>query len=103
MAQHASLSRTQSATLIANGNVSVNGRREKASYRPVAGELVVVDIPPVQTREISGETIPLTIVFEDDALLVIGVPPDRVMMAAIYETGAGARSRNSRPPSSPLR
>jgi hypothetical protein len=40
---------------------------------------------------------------DDDALLVIGVPPDRVMMAAIYETGAGARSRNSRPPGSPLR
>lgn len=40
---------------------------------------------------------------DDDALLVIGVPPDRVMMAAIYETGAGARPRASRPSSSPLR
>lgn len=28
----------------------------------------------------------------DDALLVIGVPPDRVMMAAIYERRAGARN-----------
>ena len=40
---------------------------------------------------------------DDDALLVIGVPPDRVMMAAIYETGAGASPRTSRPSSSPLR
>ncbi len=29
---------------------------------------------------------------EDDGLLVIGVPPDRVLMAAIYETGGKART-----------
>ena len=32
----------------------------------------------------------------DDGLLVIGVPPDRVLMAAIYETGPGTGSRSSR-------
>jgi hypothetical protein len=32
---------------------------------------------------------------DDDGLLVIGVPPDRVLMAAIYETGAKATSRRS--------
>ena len=40
---------------------------------------------------------------DDDGLLVIGVPPDRVLMAAIYETGAGATSRGSRPVGWPLR
>lgn len=37
---------------------------------------------------------------EDDALLVIGVPPDRVMMAAIYEHRTG---RGSAPDAFPLR
>jgi hypothetical protein len=32
---------------------------------------------------------------DDDGLLVIGVPPDRVLMAAIYETGAKATARRS--------
>lgn len=32
---------------------------------------------------------------DDDGLLVIGVPPDRVLMAAIYETGAKAAARRS--------
>jgi hypothetical protein len=32
---------------------------------------------------------------KDDGLLVIGVPPDRVLMAAIYETGARATTRRS--------
>ena len=40
---------------------------------------------------------------DDDGLLVIGVPPDRVLMAAIYETGAAAASRGSHPAGWPLR
>jgi len=40
---------------------------------------------------------------DDDGLLVIGVPPDRVLMAAIYETGTEAASRGSRPAAWPLR
>jgi len=40
---------------------------------------------------------------DDDGLLVLGVPPDRVLMAAIYETGAAAASRGSRPAAWPLR
>jgi hypothetical protein len=40
---------------------------------------------------------------DDDGLLVMGVPPDRVLMAAIYETAAKTTSRNSRPSGWPLR
>lgn len=32
---------------------------------------------------------------DDDGLLVIGIPPNRVLMAAIYETGPTARKRSS--------
>ncbi|MEO5816141.1 MAG: RluA family pseudouridine synthase [Gemmatimonadaceae bacterium] len=65
------LSRTQSATLIANGQISVNGRAERASYRPVEGERVVVDIVPPSARPVIAEEIPLTVVFEDDEVLVV--------------------------------
>lgn len=41
---------------------------------------------------------------DDDGLLVIGVPPDRVVMAAIYETGRPAKSwLAGRPPRRTLR
>jgi hypothetical protein len=40
---------------------------------------------------------------DDDGLLVIGVPPDRVLMAAIYETRADATSRGSHLVGWPLR
>jgi 23S rRNA pseudouridine1911/1915/1917 synthase len=82
VADRISVSRTQAATLIANGNVTVNGRREKASYRPLAGDNIVVDEPPVTAREITPESIPLRIVYEDDALLVVDKPAGMVVHPA---------------------
>jgi 23S rRNA pseudouridine1911/1915/1917 synthase len=76
------LSRTQSATLIANGNVSVDERREKASYRPVAGERIRVEIPPPARRDVLGEEIPLAIVFEDEDVLVVDKPAGMVVHPA---------------------
>ena len=68
--------------MIANGNVTVNGRREKASYRPVAGDVVLIDPPAPVAREIAGESIPLTVAYEDDALLVIDKPAGMVVHPA---------------------
>jgi 23S rRNA pseudouridine1911/1915/1917 synthase len=65
------LSRTRSATLIANRAVTVDGRSERASYRATAGETVVVTIPAPPTREIVGEQIPIDVVFEDDDIVVV--------------------------------
>ena len=51
--------------------MQVSGRREKASYRPETGELVRVEIPKAEKRTISGEDIPVSVVYEDEALLVV--------------------------------
>jgi 23S rRNA pseudouridine1911/1915/1917 synthase len=82
VAERLGLSRTQSATLIANGNVSVSGRAEKASYKPRAGETISVAIPPSTKRELLGEDIPLHIVYEDEALLVVDKPAGMVVHPA---------------------
>ncbi|BAH38445.1 MAG TPA: RluA family pseudouridine synthase [Gemmatimonas aurantiaca] len=71
VADHASVSRTQAATLIANGNVLVNGAREKASYKGETGDVVRVTIPPPPGRDIVAEQIPLDVVYEDEHLLVV--------------------------------
>jgi 23S rRNA pseudouridine1911/1915/1917 synthase len=68
--------------LIAQGHVLVSGRREKASYRPEAGELVRVEIPVSEKRTISGEDIPVSVVYEDDALLVVDKPAGMVVHPA---------------------
>jgi 23S rRNA pseudouridine1911/1915/1917 synthase len=82
VAQQAGLSRTQSATLVAQGHVLVSGRREKASYRTQLGDVVRVQIPKVEKRAISGEDIPVSIVYEDDALLVVDKPAGMVVHPA---------------------
>ena len=76
------LSRTQSATLIATGLVLVGGRREKASYRPRPGEEVTVEVPAPEVREVLGEAIPLDVVYEDEALLVVDKPAGMVVHPA---------------------
>lgn len=65
------LSRNQAATLIADGHVTVDGRREKASYRARPGEKVTVEVPEPTGRPVEAEDIPLDVVFEDDDVLVV--------------------------------
>jgi 23S rRNA pseudouridine1911/1915/1917 synthase len=60
----------------------VNGRQEKASYRPENGEVVRVEIPQVEKRTISGEDIPVAVVYEDEALLVVDKPAGMVVHPA---------------------
>jgi 23S rRNA pseudouridine1911/1915/1917 synthase len=82
VAARAGISRTQAATLIANGNVDVNGKRMKASYRTERGDTVTVVFPAREERVISGEEIPLQVVFEDESLLVVDKPAGMVVHPA---------------------
>ena len=82
VAKRLDLSRTGAATLIANGHVTVSGRREKASYRPVAGERVDVVVPAPESREILPEKIDLTVVHEDESVLVVDKPAGMVVHPA---------------------
>jgi 23S rRNA pseudouridine1911/1915/1917 synthase len=68
------LSRTQAQKLIDNGNVIVDGRQEKASYKPEIGEQIEVTISPVSTGNLLPESIPVKILYEDDDLLVVDKP-----------------------------
>ncbi len=60
----------------------VDGRRQKASFRAEDGSEVVVELPDASVRTVAGENIPLTIVFEDDELLVVDKPAGMVVHPA---------------------
>jgi 23S rRNA pseudouridine1911/1915/1917 synthase len=65
-------SRTRAATLIANGCVSVDGAREKASFRAEPGATIEVDVPAApERRELLAEQIPVVVAYEDEHLVVI--------------------------------
>ena len=76
------VSRTAAATLIATGRVLVDGRPERASYRPAAGERVIVEIPPPVARPVVAEEIPLVVAYEDDDVLVVDKPAGMVVHPA---------------------
>jgi 23S rRNA pseudouridine1911/1915/1917 synthase len=82
VASRIGVSRTQAATLIAQGHVRVDDRPAKAAYKPIAGEHITVDIPAPARREIVGEDIPLSVVYEDADLLIIDKPAGMVVHPA---------------------
>lgn len=82
IAQRLDLSRNHAATLIAQGNVRVAERTERASYRATEGEQIEVVIPPPPGREVVAEQIPLTVCFEDEDVLVIDKPAGMVVHPA---------------------
>ncbi len=53
--------------------MTVNGARERASYRPAATDLIAVATPvaPPDHGEVLGEDIPIKVVYEDSDLLVV--------------------------------
>jgi len=79
LSQH---SRSAIQRWIADGLVLVDGRIAKASLKIEPGQSVIVHIPaPVETA-IQAENIPLSIVYEDDDLLVIDKPAGLVVHPA---------------------
>src|SRR5256885_1158818 len=57
--------------LIEEGHILVNGHKVKPTHTPRAGERVEVHWPEARPAEAQPEEIPLEIIFEDDALLVL--------------------------------
>lgn len=82
VARELDVSRNLAATLIANGNVVVGGRHEKASYRAEAGEEIVVTVPPPAGRDVLAEDIPLVVRYEDEDVAVIDKPAGMVVHPA---------------------
>lgn len=73
------LSRAKIQALIAAGGVRVDGTVHKASHRLHGGEGIEVDIPPAPAEELEAEPLALTIIHEDDAVLVVDKPAGMVV------------------------
>jgi len=75
----AELSRTRIQALIEDQAVLVNDRPAKPSYRVRAGDRIEIELPPPPRLELRPEPIPLTIVYEDEDLLVVEKPAGMVV------------------------
>jgi len=68
--------------LIEEGHIRVDGRMVKPTHTPRSGEKVDIHWPEARPAEAQPEELPLDILFEDDALLVLNKPPGRVVHPA---------------------
>ena len=68
--------------LIEQGHVRINGKMVKATHTPRAGEQIEIHWPEAKPAEAQPEEIPLDILFEDAALLVVNKPAGLVVHPA---------------------
>ena len=74
------LSRARLQELIRAGRITANGRPvTDPSVKVRAGQSFEVEVPPVEPYTLAGEPIALTVVYEDDSLIVIDKPAGLVV------------------------
>lgn len=81
------LSRNRLQKLIDDGRVLVNGRAGKSSLKLKVGDKLAVTVPPRRQGRVLAESAPLTVVYEDAALLVLDKPA-----GIVVHPGAGVQS-----------
>lgn len=89
LARHASLTRSAAARLIDAGHVKVDGRPRKPAFKVGEGMQLWWFIPPISPSTLEPSEIPLTILYEDEWIIVI----DK-QAGLVVHPGAG-RSQNT--------
>ncbi len=76
-------SRSYLARLIEQGHVTVDTKlATKTSLRVFAGQSITVDFPPPTATSVESQDLPLTVLFEDDDIVVIDKPAGLVVHPA---------------------
>ncbi len=75
-------SRSRLQRLIDDGDVLVNGRESKSSYKLHANDEIEADLSTLPPLTFQAEDIPLEIIFEDGDLLVVNKPAGMVVHPA---------------------
>ncbi len=65
------ISRTTIQRMIEEGNILVNNKQVKTSYKVVEGDLVTIEKEEPVEIDLKPQDIPLDIIYEDDDILII--------------------------------
>lgn len=72
--RQSTVSRSRIQRLIEGGQVTVDGRPSKPSLRVVTGQTVVLELPDPTPTRLRPQQIPLSVVHEDEGIIVIDKP-----------------------------
>lgn len=71
IAHHTGFSRSLVAHAVRSGSVRINGASVKGSYLASAGDVIDYDVQPAKALTVEAEAIDLSIVYEDDDIIVV--------------------------------
>ena len=76
------ISRSQAQRLLEDGCVLLRGEPVRKNYRCAAGDAFVLRLPPVEALPLQPQDLPLSVVFEDEDLIVVDKPRGMVVHPA---------------------
>ncbi len=76
------LSRSHLQKIIEDGAVLVDSMERRGSYRVREGDQITITVPPATPVELIPEEIPLSIIYEDDDVIVLNKPAHLVVHPA---------------------
>lgn len=65
------MSRMAVQRLIDEGNILVNEKKQKSSYKVQTGDVILINIPEVKEIGLKEQNIPLDIIYEDTDIIVV--------------------------------
>lgn len=76
------ITRQLAQKLIESGNITVNEKKVKVSYKPSLGEEIEIIIPEVKQTKIIPQDIKIEILYEDKDIIVVNKPKGLVVHPA---------------------
>ena len=76
------LSRTTIKRLLDEEKILVNGKKQKASYKPEVGDKITIDIPEAHEIKLEAQDIPVPVIYEDNDIIVVNKPKGMVVHPA---------------------
>lgn len=77
------LSRTMIKKLIEDGNILVNGKRQKTSYKVENNDEICITVPEAKEINLKAQDIPIEIIYEDKDIIVVNKPKGMVVHPAV--------------------
>ena len=80
--QDEEITRTSAQRLIEQGNILVNGKKQKVSYKVSNGDIITIEEVKPQEIELEAQEIPIEIIYEDTDIIVVNKPKGMVVHPA---------------------
>ena len=80
--QKEEITRTTAQRLIEQGNILVNVKKQKVSYKVSAGDIIIIEEAQAKPIELKAQEIPIEVIYEDKDIIVVNKPKGMVVHPA---------------------